>query len=750
MFKWKQIEQLDAYFATLSQRGGNFVYACRFPGYTPEVETFLRRYDQAARTLGCVIDGGLANPTEQNLAYYNEMMGMDFQLSLGFLTTYLQKWLPRMNSYQSKTIATSLYDTLLDLRKTGKNDAILKNIYIKFMCWMYYRFESVLRRLGDNTIPKILYQGDLSAHGLKLLTILSNAGCDVVLVEPQGDGKYRSLDATGAYSQLWTATGAFPGNFSLKQLRQQAQQDQQRQQLFGAVPGVTVSTNTWGTGKALADVAMPPLSRQGADDTITNCFYRMVGAEDRLTYVQELYQFYTALQQNHRKMVVIDGAIQPPTLDEINGIVRGNYQSLQQMIVHLSQNIRCTVSKDLQALMHRGFVTCMLRDEGMDLRKKLNLGVYLLCWLNRYQSQLFSAWQVPEVSCFLYFGPCQTNAEALFLYFLTQLPVDVLLFSPNLNTACTLEEPTLKEQRFSESLELSAFPQGGAEVRMGTAAYHAERDLNEVLYTDSGLYRTQQYATATALTLHTMYEEIAILWKSELKYRPGFQVVGETVHLPVIFAKVSGVKDGAEAPYWADIRSLAVQDAYVVSQMGTMQNPDANPIKAHASSFFKRGRVLKRDIVNHRAYPYGFLRSEMQTYILDKLQLLIDEKRIKGTFENGMEYTIIATVLNMNQQLLRMIQAYDFTRTAPRLIYMQTGQGSPCLEDAILLAFLNMIGFDIVMFVPTGYQCVEQHYNTDLMDIHNIGTYVYDLVVPDFSKQKQSPGWGWKLFGRGI
>ncbi len=43
---------------------------------------------------GVVIEGKIANPTEQNLSYYEEIMGMDFQMSMGFLLTSLKKWLP--------------------------------------------------------------------------------------------------------------------------------------------------------------------------------------------------------------------------------------------------------------------------------------------------------------------------------------------------------------------------------------------------------------------------------------------------------------------------------------------------------------------------------------------------------------------------------------------------------------------------------------------------------------------------------
>ena len=66
---------------------------------------------------------------------------------------------------------------------------------------------------------------------------------------------------------------------------------------------------------------------------------------------------------------------------------------------------------------------------------------------------------------------------------------------------------------------------------------------NVIMYQDSGIYRNQQYGKANAVMLRTMYEEIAILWDQEVKYRQNFSVTDSVVNIPVIFAKVSGVKD---------------------------------------------------------------------------------------------------------------------------------------------------------------------------------------------------------------
>ena len=39
---------------------------------------------------------------------------------------------------------------------------------------------------------------------------------------------------------------------------------------------------------------------------------------------------------------------------------------------------------------------------------------------------------------------------------------------------------------------------------------------------------------------------------------------------------------------------------------------------------------------------------------------MIESKVIKGTFENGTEYAIVATVLNMPKEIVRLIQKVRF------------------------------------------------------------------------------------------
>ncbi|MCI8805355.1 MAG: hypothetical protein HFE59_05570 [Clostridiales bacterium] len=756
MFEHKVLQNLNDYFNDFNNRPEKGVYFYRINGYSEEVKKFILKYYEAARLSGVVIEGKIPNPDEKNLSYYNEIMGKDFKKDVGFIIEGLKKWLPRMNDYQRQNVALSIYDTLERMTEEGKNDNMIKNAYIKFMCWLYYKFERIVSQLGENKIPKILYEGDISNYELKLISILSKAGCDVVLLQYNGDGTYLKSDPESKLSYSLNINGLvrFPENFNVKFIRKEIENRLNRERIYQASPEVSNCTNAWIDGNGFDDFKKEIKDRGDSDKFFYNCFYKINGVEDKLTYLSELYQFQLDIKNSKRQILIIEKEIPKPTIDEINLINRRKYNSKEQMLTDLSNNIEYSANIELQRIISKAFIDILLEEAengNMNLNKLTNKAVYLLCWLNRYKSKLFSNWKMPDISCFIYLGGCKDDGEALFVRFLARLPIDVIVLNPDLNFDCCLRDNLLYEVNYENSLRVDKFPGENSDSRIGTAAYQAERELDDIIYQDSGIYRNRQYNKASSITLQTTYEEISILWDQEVKYRPNFSINNSVVNIPVIFSKVSGIKEGDISKYWSSVKSLITDDTFVIRDAPFINSSEVNPIKAFAVEFFKNGRLRKDKIKAHRCYQYDFLREDIQNHILDKLQSLIERKNIKGTFENGTEYTIIATVLNIKKDIVRKIQNFDFTRKNPKIIYINTTENIISLEDSILIAFLNLVGFDIVFFVPTGYMCVEKYFNKQIIEEHQIGEYAYDLRIPNLSTVSSSLRHSWRdiIFKRG-
>mgnify|MGYP001017539035 CR=1 FL=1 len=904
-FKHMKIQSLDDFFVPLSGRSEKGIYFYRFNKTSDKIDEFIYKYYNAARKSGVVIDGKIGNPTESNLSYYQEIMGMDFQMSMGFISDSLKKWLPRMRAIQRENIAGAIYDVLDGLRRSGKNENMLKNAYIKFMCWLYYKFEGVVEQMNGENIPKIFFVGDIVGYEFMLINILADAGCDVVFVQLHGDVSYLKVDENlersfeyvgenGAAEQ--NMVREFAADFSIKSMlenhdfkaqRENGQgtinlqaevqraksqgtiklqsggqetkshgtggsqvdvQNIQRQESGlpqaeekstkslqnkkslnikvqsteadninsmadrgGSQPKISYKvstrncTNVWIEGNGLDDFLQPAGVRKdrfrklyenerrtekvnnvenaqnlhnirniennlgngmfsadnaqgyGADkDKIfLNCYVRINGVWDKLTYENELYQFYLSLKAMKRNVVVISELIPKPDVDEIAKIRRGNYRDVFQLVKGLELNINFTENPIVSEFLINSFEDTVYGEAdrlgtGANINKILNKAVYLLCFINRYQTQLFKNFSYDNIPCFIYMGGCNDENEAMFMHFLARTPIDVLILCPNRAERCRLEDNILYDINYEEQLAIDKFPIQNSGLHIGTAAYHAERELDTLMYNDDTIFRDKQYDKARTVSLQTMDREIKILWETEIKYRPGFSTVDGSVNIPVIFSKFSGVKDGNVREYMIMLKKLMTPETVVVDKVPNILSTDANPIKEYATEFFKNGRLHRDKIKKSRAYRYGFLRDEMQDYILDKLEFLIAQKYIKGTFENGTEYTIVSVALNLPKEVTRLLQAFDFTKKNPKLLYINTSDELISLEDTIYLTFLHLLGFDVALFVPTGYN-MEKYFNLKLMEEHQLGDYIYDIQIPDWESIPLSLHTSWRdrLFRHG-
>lgn len=756
MFQLGRIEKLHDYFSACSRRREQAVFFYRVAGYSGEVAAFLTQYDQAARTNGVVIEGRIPNPDPKQLDYLAEMMGSDFQLDAGFLTQKLTRWLPRLTGAQREAVVTAMTATLQDLQAHGKNENMLRNAYIKYMCWLYYKFERILGRLGGDELPKILYDGTVSNYELQLLVILARAGADIVLLERAGDAGYLRCDPTSQYARLYQAPGltTFPADFSLRQLREQGRQQAERQKLYGAPAGIAPCTNAWMKAPDGKEILTAVRARGDDPKLFYNAFVVQYGVEDKLLFPSDMVAFYQQLKREGRKVCLENGRLPPPTPEEIAAVRRRNHQTAEQLAADLAANLQYPNNQQLQTLMRQAFLDVVLEEDkavGGNLNRLLNKAVYLVAWMKRYQKDLFQNWQAPEVGVFLLFGACSGDNEALFLRLLAKLPVDVLVLLPDLNAPCVLKDPALLDLHKEHSLPMTDFPVEPSQMRVRTAAYQAEREMDSILYQNTGLYRARQHQKAEAVTLQTMYEEIGLLWDQELKYRPGFAAEGDTVTVPVLLEKICGIKDGPILPYWLEIKKLVTPETTLVTKLPWQTGLEANPMKPYATQFLRQGRLQWEKIKQHKDYPYGILRPEIQDYLLDKLQVLLDEKLIAGTYQNGTEYTIVSTILGLPKDLLRRIQNFDFTKKNPKLIIISTTEETLSLEDSILVAFLNLVGFDILFFVPTGYQSIEKYFQKPFANEHQLGPYRYDLQVPDFRTLHEGGKSSIrKLFGRSF
>ena len=129
-----------------------------------------------------------------------------------------------MSAASRHAFAEGLAQQYGELTRRGKPAGVLKNLYIKLMCWLYYRFERLMPLLGRDDLPKLLYFGEaITAHELTMLAMLRDMGADVLMVLTGGDEAYLRVDPESKRSQLYTGAGMgpFPEDFTLRSFRKE-------------------------------------------------------------------------------------------------------------------------------------------------------------------------------------------------------------------------------------------------------------------------------------------------------------------------------------------------------------------------------------------------------------------------------------------------------------------------------------------------------------------------------------------------
>ena len=771
------LKTLDDFALPLSRRTPPGPCFARLCDWSEQIRDELWRCHEMARQWGIILESRIPNPDEGQTGYMLETLGPDFEPTAAFAEAALERWMPRMSADNRRAFAEALAQQYRELTLRGKPTGALKNLYIKLMCWLYYRFERLMPLLGREDLPKLLYVTEgITAHELTLLRMLCAMGTDVLLVEPAGDEPYLRLDPESRWSQRIDVPNGvpFPEGFSLKTFRREMAPAQPNRPAPGTAPtrrqpnppaqpativpenyfrppAHDICTNAWMAEADYRQLLTPPASRGDDPKLLYNGYIRLRGVRDQLDYLGDLHRFYRQLIATGRAVVAEDGPLPRPEPEALNRIRRrSRYHSPEELTVDLAGNLPADAPEELQRLMQRAFIQVMrvAAADQPNPNRLLTAAVVLLCRIQRYHAPLFRNWKPGEVPVFILMGGCADADEALFVRWLARLPVDVLLPAPDLEKPCVLTDEALLELSGEESLAADRFPRDDATLQLSTMAAHAERDLDALLYADSGIYRNRQFARGNAVTLRTTFDELFILWDQELRYRPGFAAGEGAVSMPVLYAKISGVEGGRLPGYWQKVRRLAGEDGLFVPQLPMPCG--AGDCQAMAQRALNNGRINREALKRDRRYPFGLLREELQEHLFDKVQLMLDRRLIRGTFVNGTEYTVLATALGMGKTLLRLLQAFDFTRRSPKVVCVDCRENGATLQDAILLTLLNLVGFDIALFVPTGYQTIERFLADNLPVEHQIGEYIYDLTTPslDAMPQERSSSWLERLFRR--
>lgn len=382
--------------------------------------------------------------------------------------------------------------------------------------------------------------------------------------------------------------------------------------------------------------------------------------------------------------------------------------------------------------------------KNINATKIKNFTLKILTWINKFIPNLFENVDYnknetngifnPKV---IYYGNIK-NHEIYFLIFLSKIGCDVLYIN-SYSDGAFLEID--KENTYSNIIELNTksplkdFPKREIISRTETIAFKASNEIEQIIYDEeSGLYKPWQFENYNVepVTLKTTYDELKILWNEEARMRTGFKIENGTIYIPNIFAKISGITEDINI-YWKDLSYFKSTGAnlFISNLPFTEINYSKHDLYRLSYLINNDGYLNEDSLIKSEFYKFSYLKTSLQKTIIKKINDIFELPLFKKEVNKEFKLKILMTILNIDKNLIELLQSFDYPFKIPKLIIYSKNENSFSDEDSIIITFLNLIGFDILIITPTGYNNIENQIPRKYYDIHKLEKINLNLELVD-------------------
>lgn len=621
-----------------------------------------------------------------------------------------------------------------------------KNTYFVMLCWL-------MKYLGKRP-NAVLFVGSATLKELYFLYMLHAAGVRVTLVSYGLDKDFEKLPyKSKIYIKDGKQKAPIQIDFEKIDLSKEAKLSEMRA-AASHVSGLVKRMDTSAAG-IFEDVIKDRKSRviqsggvYTEDGEIPVYCAALVGYEDETVYTNMLVKFKESFAGLKKQLIFIEKTLENPNAEEVRALGTVPRTSTADMIDALAMLIDLKGDKTRTALAQKALRELLNELNTGNQTVVFNYGNKFITWLYRCtQARKYSV-QYEDIPVVLYYGDI-SQSEVYFLNFIMQCGFDVVYISPNKNNLKTVVDKNLNGlmQIFElpQTKESGSYPTKAIKTKVATVAYNAERDLDTMLYGgDTGIYRSFQFPNSQSVTLKTTFEEISILWKQEARFRTGFTTAGNLVSVPNIFAKISGVEDGDMNKYWDDVRDKLTPETILIVKKPNPAENASDDLSVYRQ-FYRNGEIDTEKLKASTLNKYSYLPDRIQDMLFYKLQETVSSNFIKLQGDELM-CSVLHFGMNLSKDFLQLVQRFDFTKTIPKLIYIDAIEDTFTLSECIQTVMCNLIGFDVLIYTPTGYKNIETHVSNDAFEEHIMNQFVYQTEVPKFKIPSAKKGGG--LFGR--
>lgn len=642
------------------------------------------------------------------------------------------------------------------------NDTQLKNIKVKMLFWCSGIFSDVLKKLDNKQDVTIVINNELSKHERMFVKVLANCGASILLLNSKANEQCET-EKLGSYEngiKCSVQSLEFNTNEKLEYNKKEAAHAENTGNSSEIVTRESIYKSLDEVEHALyTDGKIVKVNVVGMNNYIDTC------------------NFYGKLNRNcmnNSDWVLANRKFPVPSYEQTSVIPRVPNTKHDYLVHTISQFIKIADNNSSDSVKD-AIISVMNTQKYKQLDGQIlyNKLVYVVCSLNSIYSN-------GKPKCIVYYGNVNSNDE-ITLEVLAQInDISVIIACSDKDLATDIMGIDKLELNISN--EIFTMPIVDKRDGASTMAAQAERVVEQTLFSGDtlGMYKPGQFKNCKVINFNTTFDEIEMWWNKDIYLRPGFEAQGSTAVVPAIFRVIKGCYDN-KIKYYEQIQRFCCGKTLLCKSLIDLGNlehsgiycnihrgTDVNNTRFDAQRpFFENDKLVRDRIKNGRNYQYSFLDMNKQDMLLDKIEDLLTSNKVnRGKFRTEQEYidTVLNIGLNLSDKILKLIQWFEFYTYNPNLVLILADQNMPNINNMILLSLLHELGFDILIFVPTGYSTIESLVGPELVyDTNIIGEANYDIddaeslcvtnnieiFHPLAGQKDKKPGFFSRLFGKG-
>ena len=475
--------------------------------------------------------------------------------------------------------------------------------------------------------------------------------------------------------------------------------------------------------------------------------------EDEYNYLlKKIYDYIHPLNS----ITVDNGFPIPCNAEIINSVQKSlntiDLNNLKKDDIILTNNI--PLNKKIQDAILKYLQPELLKNFNNKYQKE-NLFVQHIVWIYERINQV--NWN--ETPYLLYFGNTNINDE-IHLLILNEIGFQIIFINPRLK----IENPFIKQLTLNEEIIFQNYAncdklflriakakepiviKNNSQI-IQTVAKKAKDEFSANMYKNNSIFKPWQFKKGftSPIYIDAVIEDIKTYWNQDARFREGFEIKNETieslqeikecVYIPNFFTKINGSYFN-KIDYKELVNFTKNSQLTIFKTSTELLKPTFNKEDMFSLMFVMSYDKVDFDkIKNHKLYNLSRVNVDVQKFIINKYNEFVQK------FKNNVQQTdliyLLASIINSDLEFIKLIENFDFPFRIPKIVIYLKDRESFDLNNSLFIHYLNLIGFDIIIFSPTGSESIEENLFGNYLNIITLEEMNYDLDYDNLNNYKK-------------